>query len=79
MYERREFRRRRGRAADQETPRRYGGGWMTFMSFFAIMACLAVLKARNPGLSIGPMLLMIGGTGIACLVMFRLNRRNRTR
>ncbi|MDR3332737.1 MAG: hypothetical protein LBT08_08910 [Synergistaceae bacterium] len=81
MYYRREGRRRRrnGPSPEEsngnERPKRFGGGWMTFMSFIAIMAVLAVVKARNPEFSIGPMILMIGGTAFGCLVLFRLGGR----
>ncbi|MDR1885920.1 MAG: hypothetical protein LBQ56_06555 [Synergistaceae bacterium] len=77
MYQRRDLRRRKREPAKPEVRNRYGGGWMTFMSFFAIAASLAVVKARNPEMSIGPMILMIIGAGLACLVMFRIGRRNR--
>ncbi|MDR3354846.1 MAG: hypothetical protein LBO21_07395 [Synergistaceae bacterium] len=79
MYERRDLRKRRQRAEKPEVRPRYGGGWMTFMSFFAIVACLAVVKARNHDLSIGPMVIAAASVGVACLVMSRIGKRNQRR
>jgi phosphatidylglycerophosphate synthase len=79
MYERRDFRRRRRKEGKPEVRSRYGGGRMTFMSFFAIVACLAVIKARNADASIGPMVLAASCVAVACLIMSRIGGRNRHR
>jgi hypothetical protein len=42
---------------------------MTFMSFTAAAAFMAVMKARNPGLDLKPVMLMFAGVAWGCFIM----------
>jgi hypothetical protein len=76
IYKRRDFRRRRHNEAGREVRRRGRGGWLTFLSFFAIVAFLVVVKARNRDANVGPMVLSIACVAAGCFIMFIIGRRN---
>ena len=82
MYYRRERRRRRhedtedGQNRSVRGNRRYNrGARFTFGGFFAIAACLAIVKVSNPDLPLRTPLLMFAGVVLGCLVMFTVGRR----
>jgi hypothetical protein len=79
IYKRRDFRRRRHNEAGQEVSRRGRGGWLTFLSFFAIVAFLVVVKARNQDANLGSTVLSVACVAAGCFIMFIIGRRNRRR
>lgn len=58
----------------RRTPVRRGQRF-TLLSFVVLLACLAVMKALNPGLSLRSPLLMVGSVGLACFIMVVIGRR----
>ena len=58
------------------TPRRRGFG-MTMISLAAAGAFLAVTKAKNPGMDVKPLVMMLGGVVLACVVMNFLSSRKK--
>lgn len=58
----------------RKTPIRRGQRF-TLLSFIVLLACLAVMKALNPELSLKSPLLMVASVGLACFIMVIIGRR----
>ncbi|MDR1471257.1 MAG: hypothetical protein LBS75_01925 [Synergistaceae bacterium] len=80
MYYIRERREKRTRERERQiqTQTKAGGGHrFTFFSLMAIALFLAVLKAVNPKMPLGPVLIPFGCVLLACLTMIFLARRGK--
>ncbi len=58
----------------RKTPMRRGQRF-TLLSFIILIACLAVMKAINPELSLKSPLLMVASVGLACVIMLLIGKR----
>ena len=56
-------------------PRKYRGGTFTFLSFFSVIACMAVMKAVNPDVSLRAPAMMFASVVMACVLMIIIARR----
>ena len=60
---------------NRKAPARRGQRF-TLLSFIVLLACLAVMKALNPELSLKSPLLMVVSVGLACFIMIVIGRRS---
>ena len=69
-------RKRERRRMEEYTPKRRGFR-MTVISLAAVGAFIAVVKAKNPGMDVKPLLMMFGGVTLGCAVMNLVSSRKR--
>jgi hypothetical protein len=69
------IKRKRERRAPDDARAKKRGPRVTFMSLAAAAAFLAVIKAKNPGAELKPMIVMFSGVIAACVIMNVISAR----
>jgi hypothetical protein len=64
-------------AAERPAKKRFGGAVMTFFSLALTGVFIAVFKAKNPEMSIKPIVTMFGAVALGCAAMTLVSRKRK--